>query len=103
MHRPRATYRCAVAPTGLGTGYRGCRILALVVAVACSFGGKNSVRTKSQAVHPASSGHCGAMRVAVIDDKAPIAISLAFRDYLLPVLVIYDRPSIHFGASKCLE
>jgi hypothetical protein len=35
----------------------------------------------------ASSRHCGAVRVALIDDKAPVAISLAFRDYLLPVLV----------------
>jgi hypothetical protein len=35
----------------------------------------------------ASSRHCGAVRVALIDDKAPVAISLALRDYLLPVLV----------------
>ena len=61
--------------------------MAPVVAVACSFGGKGSVRSKSQAIHPAASRHCGAVRVAVIDDKAPVAISLAFRDYLLPVLV----------------
>jgi hypothetical protein len=82
---PFAPARCAVAAVAAGVWTRAARWSEQGPA-----GSHDAARLQERAfgaIHPAASRHCGAVRVAVIDDKAPLTLSLAFRDYLLPVLV----------------